>query len=324
MRLGDEERTAIEEKRGDLLRRVQDTMEQLRAIEKDTHDQMRELERAAGNSKLSELFRGLEEEHRELHEVINYLSLLKEHALNNLELFTSDGGQQQGTNLQVGGQLPSSTQRNPSLPFEINVLVDNSGVQAAPIVIESNPTWGNLFGRIERRAVMGAYFSDHTMLKPGSIHHANGGYLVLNARDVLMNSGVWEGLKHAIRDKEARMEDPAVQFGLIAPQGLRPQPIPWNVKVIVTGDEALYRMLSSYDQEDFWEMFKVKAEFDSQLDLTAENVSAYCDFICGICQSEGLIHCDRSGVARVIEYGSRLVSDQTKLDSLVKSLCRSN
>ena len=162
---------------------------------------------------------------------------------------------------------------------------------------------------------MGAYFSDHTMLKAGSIHHSNGGYLVLNVRDLLMNPGVWEGLKRSIRDREARLEDPAVQFGLIAPQGLRPQPISWDTKVIVTGDETLYRLLSTYDQEDFWEMFKVKAEFDSQIDLTPESVADYCAFICGICQSEGLLHADRSGVAKTVEYGARLVADQSKLSS---------
>ena len=193
--------------------------------------------------------------------------------------------------------------------------MDNSNTQAAPIIIESNPTWGNLFGRIERRAFMGAYFSDHTMLKAGSMHHSNGGYLVLNVRDLLMNPGVWEGLKRAIRDREARLEDPAVQVGLIAPQGLKPQPISWDTKVIVTGDETLYRLLSTYDQEDFWEMFKVKSEFDSPIDLTPESVADYCSFICGIFSSEGLLHADRSGVAKTVEYGARLVADQSKLTS---------
>ena len=134
-------------------------------------------------------------------------------------------------------------------------------------------------------------------------------------RDLLMNPGVWEGLKRSIRDKEARLEDPAVQPGPLSPQGLRPQPAPWNAKVIVTGDEALYRGLSTYDQEDFREMFKVKAEFDSQIDLTPESIADYCSFICGTCHTEGLHHCDRSGVARVLEYGARLVADQTKLST---------
>ena len=315
MQLSEEERTAIEEKRGKLLQRVQDTLEALKAIEKEALDGVKGLDRRVGEMRLSDIFQKLVDACEELPELNDYLASLKEYTLNNLNLFTGDGSQQPATPAKLGPQLPSTTQRDPFLPFEIKVLVDNSGTQAAPIVIESNPTWGNLFGRIERRAFMGAYFSDHTMLKAGSIHHANGGYLVLNVRDLLMNAGVWEGLKRAIRDKETGLEDPAVQFGLMAPQGLRPQPMPWDAKVIVTGDDALYRLLSTYDREDFWEMFKVKAEFDSQIDLTPESVADYCAFICGICKSEGLRHADRSGVARIVEYGARLVADQTKLSS---------
>ena len=313
--LAEEDRSAIEEKRRTLMERVHDTLDRIRVLEQDAQDKLKGLDRSVGELRLTDIFHGLREDCKELPDIINYLADLKEYALNSLNLFTGDGGQPATTPSPGGPQLPSTTQRNPFLPFEINVMVDNSSTQAAPIIIESNPTWGNLFGRIERRAFMGAYFSDHTMLKAGSIHHSNGGYLVLNVRDLLMNPGVWEGLKRSIRDREARLEDPAVQFGLIAPQGLRPQPISWDTKVIVTGDETLYRLLSTYDQEDFWEMFKVKAEFDSQIDLTPESVADYCAFICGICQSEGLLHADRSGVAKTVEYGARLVADQSKLSS---------
>ncbi len=319
MKLGEGKRHDIEEKRGKLLQRVQETMERLRAIEKDTQDKVSALGRDVGDLRLSDLFHRFVSDFGGLPEVTGYLDVLREYTLDNLNLFTtsqsSDGAQPPATPVQGGPQVFTAAQRSPIMPFEVNVLVDTSGSQAAPIVIESNPTWGNLFGRIERRAVMGAYFSDHTMLRAGSIHQANGGYLVLNVRDLLMNPGVWEGLKRAIRDKEVSLEDPAVQFGLIAPQGLRPQSIPWNAKVIVTGDEGLYRLFSTYDREDFWEMFKVKAEFDSQIDLTPESVDGYCAFICGVCQAERLLHCDRSGVARVVEHSARLVADQTKLST---------
>jgi len=162
---------------------------------------------------------------------------------------------------------------------------------------------------------MGAYFSDHTMLKAGSMHQANGGYLVLNAKDTLINPGVWDGLKRAIRDREVRLEDPAVQYGLVPPQGLRPNPIPWNAKVIVAGDETIYRLLSTYDQDDFWEMFKVKAEFDSQIELNQENVSNYSAFVRTTAEAEGLLPFDRTGVARVVEYGARMVADQHRLST---------
>ena len=315
MQLGEEEKTAIEQRRGPLLDQVQETIEQLSTIEKDTQEKVRALDRDVGELTLSDMFRKLMEDYVELPDVLNYLAALKEYSLNNLRLFSGNEDPPSVAPVLTGAQLPSTTQRNPFLPFEINILVDNAGSRVVPIVIESNPTWGNLFAMIERRAFIGAYFSDHMMLKPGSIHQANGGYLVLNARDIVQSPGAWEGLKRAIRDKEARLEDPAVQFGLLAPQGLRPQPIPWNAKVIVTGDETLYRLLSTHDREDFWEMFKVKAEFDFQIDLTPENVASYCTFISGTCEAEGLLHVDQSGAARIVEYGARLVSDQTKLSS---------
>ena len=298
-----------------MLLRVQDVIGRLRSIEKENVEKVRELDRSVGEIKLAEAFGPLEQEFAAEPGVLEHLTALKAYSLNNLAIFTEEGDQRPATPVQQGMPLPSITQRNPQLPFEVNVLVDNSDTQAAPIVVESNPTWGNLFGRIERRAFMGAYFSDHTMLKAGAVHHANGGYLVLNARDMLLNPGVWEGLKRTIRDKEVSLEDPFVQSGLLPPQGLRPQPIPWNAKVIVTGDEATYRQLSTYDREDFWEMFKVKAEFDSQIDLNEESVTDYCAFVCGSCQAEGLRHADRSGVAALVEYGARLVADQTKLSS---------
>ena len=314
MMLEEKERDAIEEKRGGLLQPVQETMDRIKSIEKETQEKVRALDRRLGEEGLSYLFRGLLEEYRDVTEVTEYLAALKEHILNNLNMFASDEGQPSGSSSQ-GVQLPKMTQNNPFLPFEINILVSNGDTQAAPIIIESNPTWGNLFGRIERRAFMGTYFSDQTMLKAGSIHQANGGYLVLNVRDLLTNPGVWDGLKRVIRDKETRLEDPSIQFGLVAPQGLRPEPMPWKAKLIVTGDETSYRLLTTNDHDDFWEMFKVKAEFDSQIDLTPENVGAYCSFIYTTCQSEGLHHVDRSGVARIVQYGARLVADQTKLSS---------
>ena len=212
----------------------------------------------------------------------------------------------------AGGAAPGV---NPFLPFDLNVLVDNSGVEKMPIIIEPNPNWGNLFGRIERRAIMGTYVSDHAMLKPGAAHLANGGYLVLNARDVLMAPGAWEGLKRSIRNREVRLEDPAEQTGFFIPQGLRPEPLPLDLKVIVTGDESIYRLLTSADNEDFWDLFTVKAEFDSQVSLNEENMMAYCSFICRTCADEGLLDFEAGGAARVMEFGARQVADQNKLST---------
>jgi predicted ATP-dependent protease len=241
---------------------------------------------------------------------------LADNVLDHLNLFKDDDTTPSQTAPPMSSGPPSgSGPGNPFLAFEINLLVDNSDVGKAPIVIEPNPNWGNLFGRIERRATMGTYFSDHSMLKPGSIHQANGGYLVLNARDVLTYPPVWEGLKRVIRNREIRLEDPAEQTGFFVPQGLRPEPIPLDIKVIITGDESTYRLLTTVDNEDFWDLFKVKAEFDNKVDITPDNIDAYCAFICRTCEDEGLRAFDADGAARVIEFAARMVSDQKKLST---------
>ncbi|MGQ9569903.1 MAG: Lon protease family protein [Thermodesulfovibrionales bacterium] len=171
-----------------------------------------------------------------------------------------------------------------------------------------------MFGKVERRALMGTYVSDHTMIKPWAVHLENGGYLILNIRDVLLNPGVWEGLKRVIRTKEARVEDPWEQFSFLTPQGMRPQTMPVELKIIVMGDEALYQHLSLYD-EVFWEMFKVKADFDYQVQRTDENIKAYSCFIRKCCDEERLLPFDRSGVAKVIEYATKAAGDQEKLST---------
>jgi lon-related putative ATP-dependent protease len=190
--------------------------------------------------------------------------------------------------------------------------VDNANAKGPPIIVEPNPSWSNLFGRIDRKAFFGTYLSDHTMLKPGSVHQANGGYLIINLVDIVTKPGAWEGLKRVIRTREIRLEDPMEQYGFFTPQTLRPEPIPADLKVVITGDPAAYFMLSSYDEE-FWEMFKVKADFDTQIDRSRENVLAYAGFICACVERERLRHFERDAVAEIVAHGSRLVDDQEKL-----------
>ena len=315
--LAAEQKQVIDDARSQLMEQIQETMAQVRDIEKDTTDKVRFLDRVVADERMSDLFRELMDSSREIPEMQEYLTRLMDYVLDHLDLFkeaaTPEGPPQffPPPTPPVGGALA----RNPFLPFELNLLVDNSGVEMVPIVIEPNPTWGNLFGRIERRAMLGTYFSDHAMLKPGSLHLANGGYLVLNGRDMLMHPGVWEGLKRVIRNREIRLEDPAEQGGVLMPQGLRPEPIPLEVKVIITGDETLYRTLTTLDYEDFWDLFKVKAEFDSRIDRTPENEQAYCAFICRTCQEEELLPFEASGAVQVLGYAGRLVADQTKLSA---------
>ena len=308
--LPEADRRSIEDRQADVMRQVGETMKRLAVVQRDAVQKITALERRAAEVALDRPFQELLAEYQQFADVIRYLEGLRDFTLDNIGLFQEK--EQQPTAAPFP-QRPSQ-ERDPALAFEVNVFVDNSGAQGAPVIVEPNPTWANLFGKVERRAVMGTYISDHTMLKPGAVHLANGGYLVLNIRDLLLNPGVWEALKRVIKTKEARLEEPFEQFGFLAPHGLRPQTIPVEEKIIVTGDALLYRALAQYD-EDFWELFKVKADFDFQIERTQENLEAYAAFICGYCQSEDLLHFDNGGVAKVSEYGARLVADQHKLSS---------
>ncbi|MBM3942022.1 MAG: hypothetical protein FJ316_03680 [SAR202 cluster bacterium] len=312
-----ERRKALDEVRRQLMQQTQATMMRVRDVERDAAEKIHALERVAVDERVSFIFQELVSSYQEIPQLQEFVTQLIEYVLDNLQLFRETGASQEAP---AGVHVPSGTTsaalaRNPFLPFEVNLLVDNSTVATVPVIIEPNPNWGNLFGRIERRAVMGTYFSDHTMLKPGSVHLANGGYLVFNARDMLMYPGVWEGLKRVIRNRAVSLEDPSEQTGFFIPQGLRPQPIPLDLKVIITGDEMLYRLFTAADVEDFWDLFKVKAEFDSIIALNQENLDAYCAFICRTCQEEKLLPFDASAAAQVLEYAARLVADQHKLSA---------
>jgi len=302
----------LESKQANLRKKLQASFEAAGNVQRETAERLQKADKDIGEYTISRLFSPLFDQYSQWPKVSQYLTDLKAYIPDNLELFK---GTEEPVHPLLG--VPVSQVmggRNPFLPFQVNVFVDNSEAKGPPVVVESNPNFGNMFGKIERRFLFGGYLSDHTMLKPGALSLANGGYLLLSAQDVLTNPGVWPALKRAIRNKEVRIEDPFEQFGLIAPQGLRPEPMPIKVKVILTGDALLYQLLSMYD-EDFWEIFKVKADFDFEIEKTEENMLDYAAFLGGCCEECQARHFDPSGVAKVIEYSARMVADQERLSS---------
>ena len=305
--LSEKERGTIESKRLEMMRKVDETYSRIRDMENELAEKMKGIDLRIGEFAASRHFEELLKTYSEYPEVVNFLKEAKEYTLSKLDLFT------QPPMPQLPG-LPPMPHVNSFTAYKVNVFVDNSSLDGPPIIIEPNPNWFNMFGKVERRALMGTYLSDHTMIKPGAVHLANGGYLILNIRDVLLNPGVWEGFKRVIRTKEVRVEDPLEQFSFLTPQGMRPQPVPVELKIAVIGDDNLYQLLSIYD-EDFWEMFKVKADFDYQVQRTEENIKAYTCFIRTCCDEEKLLPFDRSGVAKVIEFATRAVGDQEKLSA---------
>jgi predicted ATP-dependent protease len=306
-----EEQQAIGERQRPIADLVEGTGSQLRGIEREVMEAVHNLDRGVIEAIVRGPFDALEAKYKDTQEVPDFLAKLRQFTLSAADALRLMATGAPGVATD-GIPLPGAP--DPFLAFRVNILVDNSAGSAPPIIIEPNPSWTNLFGRIDRRAYMGTYLSDHTMLKPGSAHSANGGYLILNFSDLIARPGAWDGLKRLIRTREIRLEDPMEQYGLLSPQTLRPEPIPADVKIIVTGDALTYVMLSAYDDE-FWELFKVKADFDYQIKRDADSVLAFARFICAVCDREGLRHFDRAAVARLVEHAGRAVEDQERLSA---------
>jgi lon-related putative ATP-dependent protease len=303
--LGSEEREEISRKREALQDEVKAAIRQARNLEKQANKSVQELDREVAHFGIDPLIDDLKESYADCAEVLVYLDDVRDDMIENLEQFRAEPQQEQGPRLAGADGLPLRR-------YEVNVLVDNSDLTGAPVIIESNPTYANLFGRIEKEPQFGTLLTDFTMIRAGSLHRAHGGYLVIPAADLLRAPMAWESLKRALHDGQAAVEEPGERLGYIAVKGLRPEPTDLDVKVVLIGDSELYYVLSAYDP-DFRELFKVKADFDTRMDRTETNVAHYASFVCTLCNNEGLKHLDRSGMAKVVEYGSRLADDQEKL-----------
>ncbi|MEN6374544.1 MAG: ATP-binding protein [Smithella sp.] len=310
--LDEKAKEELDAKRAKLIKKIQAGFEAAVEEKRKTIEQLQKADKDISEFTVSRMFDPLFDKYNQWPKVKQYLVELKEHVLGNLEIFR---GTEEPVNPVLG--IPVSQVvggENPFLPFEVNIFVDNSETKGLPVIIESNPNFRNIFGKLERRYLFGGYVSDHTMLRAGALQRANGGYLLVTAQDVLLNPGVWPALKRAIKNCEVRIEEPHEQFGLVTTEGMRPEPMPIKVKIVLIGDANLYQLLSMYD-EDFWEIFKVKAEFDREIEKTKENIVAYAAFLSRCCEENEVRHCDPSGVAKIIEYSARMVADQEKLSS---------
>ena len=306
-----EAKKQIETRRAGLDQDIQTFLRQVRDVNKDSRDKINDLHRRLGLYVVGNRIDSIREQHAGFPQVASYLNDVEEHILSHLDDFTEDSSKQDSP---AAGQIHLEMMADPFLKYKVNIVVDNTGLQGAPVVIETNPTYYNLFGRVERRAQLGTYSADFTLIRAGSYAKANGGFLVVNAHDILLNAGVWEMLKRTVKNTEVRIEDMAEQFGIVPVAGMRPSPIPVNVKVIMIGHQLIYHELYSLD-EDFRKIFKVKADFDSEMARDTLGFNNYAAFINSRCADEGLLHFDPSGVAKVIEYGAWLVDNQEKLSA---------
>lgn len=308
----------VHEKAMEVIRRMQD-------LERQMREEIRKLDRKVGLFAAGSLIEEVKERYQQHAEVVEYLEAIKQDAVKNINDFKANSGDEEQSN--PFSFLKKNTQESVRDKYKVNLLVDNSELKGAPIIVESNPTYYNLVGRVEYETHMGMMSTDFTMIKAGALHKANGGYLILNARDVLTNIGAWEALKRILKTQKLFVENLSEQYGMTAMATLKPKPVPVDVKVILIGNPYLYYLMYNYDEE-FSKLFKIHADFDTQVESNTDNIQKMARFISATVESKKLKHFDRSGVAKMVEYSCRMAGSQKKLTTrfseVVKVLCEAD
>lgn len=315
--LSEEEQEELEEKTEELQEELQAILRQMPARKRKIRERLRELDKEIATYAIKDLFDEVREQFKDLDRVQDYLDKVQMDIVENVQQIT--GNQQQGGLIQMMGggnnQRPSSPQENPVMRrYKVNVIVDHSKSEGAPVVYEDNPNYKNLIGRVEYQSQMGALTTDFNLIKAGALHRANGGYLIVDARRVLLEPFAWEGLKRTLKSGELKIESPGESYGLISTVSLEPEPDDLDVKVILLGERLLYYLLCEYDPE-FRSLFKVEADFADEVDRSDDNQQLYAQMIAGLVRENELRPLNKEAVGRVIERSARLAGDNEKLSA---------
>jgi lon-related putative ATP-dependent protease len=304
-------RRDVENKIAGLEKELAAILERLPAAEKRRRQQLSELNEEVATSAIRDALFELHASFSDVPEAATYLEAAGHDMVRNVALFLATGEEE---NAIV--RRPADSAQDPRFRrYLVNVMStkEDGGAAGAPVVEEINPTFGNVIGRVEHLAQMGALVTDFLLIKPGALHRANGGYLLVDARRLLLSPFAWEALKRAIKAREIRIEQPTEMAGLsLSTQTLDPEPIPLDVKVVLFGDRELYYLLSAHDP-DFPRVFKVQADFDDTIARSSENDNAYARLIASVVKEHGLKPLDAAAVARIIDEGARLAEDREKL-----------
>ncbi|MBT9260312.1 MAG: AAA family ATPase [Clostridiales bacterium] len=303
--LSEEARRDLEEKNREIQEEIAQTMREIRRLERQWGEKLSSLDQEVALFALRGSFEELLEKYQDLPAVEAHLKKVQEDILENLGAFFPKDPSRDGA---------SSLEKDPLFRYQVNVIVDHSQTQGAPIVLERNPTFPNLMGRMEYRQVLGALVTDFRQIRAGALHRANGGFLILHTVEVLQNPLSWEALKRALLTRKLEVENFGQGWSAYPTATLRPHPIPLDVKVILLGTPWQYYILSTYD-EDFPELFGVRADFAPDMPWNDEHIQGYARFLRRISEEKGLLPFSREAVARVVEYGARQVGDQKKLSS---------
>lgn len=325
--LSEEEREKIDEKRNQTAKEIDEKIRDGQMVQRLAEEKAAEIQKQAALEAAAPFMEQLKEKYRDFRQIVDYLDKVLKDVAENHEIFSSvrhSLDENIITKLQDGSdsleeenifEKTASVKdlKDPFTRYKVNLFINNENTKGAPVITENSPYYYNLFGKIEYKSHMMTTVTDFTMIKPGAIHKANGGYLILQAKDLLMDPFAWASLKKALKYKEAVVENIGEQSRYVPTVTLKPQPIPLNLKVILIGSYFYYQFLAA--DEDFRKLFKVIVDFDVEMDRTPENIRHYVAFIASICEGENLKHFNCEALARVVEYGSRLADSQNKLST---------
>lgn len=309
--LDDVHQTELKARSEELHKEMGNAMHQVHQLEQDVNERLKALDLDMAGQICDRFIEELKKKYESYELIQDYLSDVRSDVLKNLDDFRSKP--------QTQMPFPFPTMTPGFTQYEVNLIVDNADTKGAPVVIESNPSYTNLFGSVEKKAQFGALFTDFTMIKAGSIHRANGGYLIIKALDLLKWPFSYEALKRSLRERRLEIEDAAEQFGIFTTKTLKPKAMPLDVKIVLVGNPEIYQLLYSYD-EDFRELFKIKAHMDVHVDRNEVRLEQVLRSLKALVKKMGLKDIDSGGIARLVEYSAELAGSQDKLSLKVSEL----
>ncbi len=304
-----------EEKSVIVQNQIMEVIEQIKTIERQSDKKISEWQSNIALLTINVHINYLKSKFKRNKKITKFLNDVKQNILKNVSYFV-DEDKEKEKQQQVN---PANRKQDPSLNYRVNLFVDNSNREGAPVIMDSNYSYHNIFGSLEYENYYGSLKTDHTMLKSGLLQQANGGYIIFQAKDLLQNNMCYEALKKALRVKELSIENAAEQRASMVMVSLKPEPIPIDLKVILIGNSSIYQTLLAMDS-DFRKLFKIKVEFEDDAPFNKENANKLASIIHGFCESEELPHLDKAAMSRLIEYASKLAGSHKKLSTRFNDL----
>ncbi|UCD60564.1 MAG: AAA family ATPase, partial [Flavobacteriaceae bacterium] len=301
--LGKKERNNILNKQTELKKELFELIRKNRELERASNESLLKLDESIASYTIDTLLEELNEKYKDFGEVLLYLDEIKKDIITSLHSFLK---------ASLSQDRPDLKQELKFQKYDVNVITDNTDISGAPIVLELNPTLNNLFGKVEHESYMGTLITNFTLIRGGALHKANGGYLIITLKDLLMSYFSWDSLKRALKNSEIVIEDAREQLGIISAKSLKPEPIPLNIQVILIGSPRLYYLLYELD-EDFKELFKVKAEFDTTMDYSSQNIKDFAGVTYRIQKENELYPINDEAMGRLVGHASRMAEDREKI-----------